>query len=231
MTTLFGLENLDSTGGYLWIAHNYALTSLTGLEGLTSVGGEFRIENNITLSTLTGLENLSSIGGDFIIGYNAALTTLAGLENIDASTIMYLAIFENSSLSSCEVQSICKYLDNPSGEIEIYENAPGCDSRQEVQEACWIVHIEEGQATEHQFTFYPNPVTANAKLSGDFSSSGVVNICIYNTTGLCLKSWEFNNQQSGQQEFTLNLGELPRGIYFLRLQAGNEVVLKKVVKL
>jgi hypothetical protein len=35
----------------------------------------------------------------------------------------------------------------------------------------------------------------------------------------------------GIQTENLNISELPPGIYFLRLQAGNDVVTKKVVKL
>lgn len=79
-------------------------------------------------------------------------------------------------------------------------------------------------------SIYPNPATSTTTLSGQFATGEALNICIYNITGLCLKNWEFASRQSGKQEFTLNLGDLPTGIYFLRLQAGNEVVAKKIVK-
>ncbi len=153
------------------------------INGSLKIGLGSSYYGNDLLTSLYGLENVSSIQGDLMIAYN-------------------------NSLSTCGIQSICDYLDVPNGIISIYNNAPGCNSEHEVQEACWIVHIEEGQATKDQFTFYPNPVTANAKLSGEFASSQTINICIYNTTGLCLKSWEFASQQNGKQEFTLNLGEL-----------------------
>jgi len=93
------------------------------------------------------------------------------------------------------------------------------------------VGIGKNLAEPMDMVVYPNPIVSNTILSGHFASSGTINICIYNTTGSCLKSWELKNQQTGQQEFTLDVSNLPPGIYFLRLQAGNEVVTKKVVKL
>jgi len=174
---------------------------------------------------------LTSIGGYLSIEGNDTLTSLSGLDNINASSISDLLINDNVSLSSCAVQSICDYLKNSNGFTSIHGNAPGCNSQAEVKIACWIVNIEEGQTIQNQFTFYPNPVTSNAKLSGQFSHSGKVNISICNTTGICQKTWQFANQKSEQQEFTLNLNGLPTGIYILRLQVGSEVVTKKVVKL
>ena len=91
--------------------------------------------------------------------------------------------------------------------------------------------IEDNETTEDQYIFYPNPVISNATFAGDFNTTGKINISIYNTTGVCLKTWEFTTQQTGQQEFTLNLTGLPTGIYFMRLQVGGEMVTKKVVKI
>lgn len=80
-------------------------------------------------------------------------------------------------------------------------------------------------------SIFPNPVNEYVKLSGVFASRGALNICFYNPAGFCLKSWEFINHQTGQHEFTLDLSNIPPGIYFLSLRAGNETVTKKVVKL
>ncbi len=231
LTGISGLSNATSVENYLMIYNNPVLTGLTGLDNLETIGGNFNIQNNDVLASLTALDNLTSIGGYISIDKNNILTSLSGIDNVDAGTIEHLVIVHNTTLSTCEVQSICDYLSSPNGEVQIYGNAPGCNSPEEVEAACITVHIEEGNTIQNQFTLYPNPVSSNAKLSGEFASDGTVNICIYNTTGICLKSWQFANQQSGQQEFTLNLTELPRGIYFLRMQVGNEVVTKKVVKL
>ena len=96
------------------------------------------------LTSLSALENLTLIGsGHYIwIDNNNALTSLTGLDNIDASQMNGLLIYDNISLSLCEVQSICDYLVNPSGDLEIYNNAPGCNNPEEVEEACESVSVE-----------------------------------------------------------------------------------------
>ncbi|MCD4730087.1 MAG: T9SS type A sorting domain-containing protein, partial [Bacteroidales bacterium] len=67
---------------------------------------------------------------------NDALSSLTGLDNIDASSIDLLYIYDNFSLSTCEVHSVCDYLINPTGTVEIHDNSPGCNSQEEVEEAC-----------------------------------------------------------------------------------------------
>ena len=97
------------------------------------------------LESLTGLHSLMSIGGDLLIEGNAALFSLTGLNNIDAGSIDDLYIYDNSSLSFCEVQSICDYLVSPNGNIEIHDNTMGCNSQQEVDSACVYFSIQEIQ--------------------------------------------------------------------------------------
>jgi hypothetical protein len=157
LTSLTGLDNLTTIGGGLTIGcalssgpqsmnRNLALTSLTGLNSLTSIGGSLSIYGNNSLTSLTGLENLISIGGALGIGLltwygiigNPVLTSLSGLENIAAGTINSLTIIGNYALSICDVLSICNYLADPNGSVNIYSNAPGCNNTSEVASGCGI---------------------------------------------------------------------------------------------
>ena len=81
-----------------------------------------------------------------------------------------------------------------------------------------------------KISLFPNPITTTAKLRVPNASAGTRNIWIYTMTGICLKSWEFANSKSGQQEFTLNLNDLPAGVYFLKLNIDKEVLTKKFIK-
>ena len=103
---------------------------------------------------------------------------LLSLEGIDSLKYIGGGIYiaKNKKLITCAVQPICEFLANPNGTIEIHDNATGCDSEVEVQHACWLITIEDENTLQNQFTFYPNPVTANAKLSGEFTLSEEVNI-------------------------------------------------------
>ena len=86
------------------------------------------------------------------------------------------------------------------------------------------------QTEINKFYIYPNPVNLITTLGGEFSENSKVNICIYNTCGICLKSWEFNTNNSNKSEFTLNLSNLPPGIYMLRCSYENKVFAKKLIK-
>jgi len=76
----------------------------------------------------------------------------------------------------------------------------------------------------------PNPVSDYAILSLNLSTLTSVKICIYNASGICLKSWQFNNIQTGQNEFQLDLRDVQSGMYFCQVQIGDEIVTKKIIK-
>ena len=157
------------------------ITNLNGLNVLTSIGGYLSIWNNAALTSLTGLDNLTSVGGNLYIEDNDALTSLTGLDNIDANTISELRIIDNSSLSTCEVQSVCDYLANPSGTIEINNNATGCNTQAEVEAACEAIGLPD-IIFESELSIYPNPATERLTIS---SKDGlkIAEIVIYNQIG------------------------------------------------
>ena len=136
VTNLNGLSVLNSIGGNLKLLACDSLISLEGLDNLISVGGDVEIIHVDSITNLSGLEGLTSIGGDLWIQYNDDLVDLAGIENIDPGSINNLHIWVNPSLSTCHVQSICEYLANPNGTINIHENAVGCNTPPEIANAC-----------------------------------------------------------------------------------------------
>jgi hypothetical protein len=144
LTDLSGFDNLSSTEVALGIWMNASLTSLNGLENLTSIGGFMEVAMNNTLTNLDGIGNIISIGGYLYIYFNTSLISISGLENIDAASIDSLSVMFNPLLSVCNVESICNYLAAPNGTIEIHDNAPGCNSLEEVEEACGFHCLPEG---------------------------------------------------------------------------------------
>ncbi len=53
------------------------------------------------------------------------------------------------------MQSICNYLASPNGTVEIHNNAPGCNSPEEVEVAC-LTAIEDN-ITKEEIIIFPNP--------------------------------------------------------------------------
>ena len=90
--------------------------------------------------------------------------------------------------------------------------------------------INKSYNTDH-LSISPNPVNDQAFLSLNIQSKSPVELCIYNTTGICLKNWQFTVLQTGQEDLMLDLKDLPAGVYFCRVQIGNEMITKKIIKL
>ncbi len=138
---LNGLNNITSIGGYLDIYNSTLLTDISALSNLTQIGG-YLIFESISISDFNALENLSSINGYILIRNLPNITSLDGLGNIDPATINSsspvfkdINIYNNPSLSECEVLSICEVLNN-GGTTDIHDNMAGCNSEAEVQSAC-----------------------------------------------------------------------------------------------
>ncbi|MCD4695406.1 MAG: T9SS type A sorting domain-containing protein [Bacteroidales bacterium] len=239
LISLSGLDNLTFIGGDLTIARNSALTSLTGLENITSVPGNLSIGTNYivyplgnpSLTSLTGLNNVTSVVGDLIIIDNDSLTSLSGLDNIDAGSIDELEITYNNLLSTCEVQSVCDYLASPGGTIEIHDNATGCNSPEEVEEACdSIISINEIKLKD-TFIISPNPLESSAIIEYTLHHNSHVTLKILNFSGRVVNILVNDFQQQGEQKVIFNVIALPPGIYFCVLKTKEGIQTTKIIKL
>jgi len=228
ITNLNGLIAVMSIGGNLRINSNSNLTSLIGLENLTSIEGGLYIGNNTSLTSLTGLDNLTDINGNLRIGFspasgNPVLTSLAGLDNLKASSIDLLHIKYNTSLSTCEVQSICDYLAEPNGEIHIYGNTTGCNSQEEVELAC-TVSIEELQLSD-QLLIYPNPSSTQITIELPDVPHKNVALSIYNINGQQMLSTKITEQKT-----VVDISGLPKGLYYIKATDHNVTLVGKLMK-
>jgi hypothetical protein len=139
LKTLSGLDQLNLIGGQLYIYSCDSLVNLSGLGNVTSVGGDLELISNDALENLTGLESLNSIGGRLSISQNQSLQNIQGLGNIEPVSITEIRITNNSSLISCNTQSVCNFLSDPAGTVDIYNNAAGCNNPPEIAESCGIL--------------------------------------------------------------------------------------------
>ncbi|MCB2222420.1 MAG: T9SS type A sorting domain-containing protein [Bacteroidetes bacterium] len=224
---LLGLSVLNSIGGNLHIWET-SLTNLNGLEGIEAIFSFFIILNNPFLKSLSGLENLTFTGSDFWIVNNDSLTDLSGLVSIIINPGLKIA--GNGMLSECDIQSICDYLASPNEPIIIENNAPGCNSQQEVEEACELIRIEDQQLQSLSIT--PNPIESNAVISFYMQKPSPVFLLITDMSGrkiICL-TYELH---AGEQSITFDASSMKPGIYFCTLKtnppAGGQT--KKIIKL
>ena len=83
------------------------------------------------------------------------------------------------------------------------------------------VDVEENVSQEHALTVYPNPVSDQLTLQGE----GIQYVSLITIAGACVYESAVRND-----EVKIDMTNLPQGLYFLRVQHENEMVVKKVVK-
>lgn len=76
----------------------------------------------------------------------------------------------------------------------------------------------------------PNQVIDQANVSVFSKRSGDFDLNIFNTTGQLVYS-ENVNLQVGENQQSVNLGQLQQGIYFLQISGGDEMITKRLLKL
>ncbi len=108
---------------------------------------------------------------------------------------------------------------NASGEIwNFFRNNPHPD----------YAFIGENNKLKHITTF-PNPFSTATIIEYELNRHSTVQLTIFNYLGQQVGLIE-KTQAQGKQQIIWNAEELPPGLYFLRLQAGNEVRIGKVIK-
>ncbi|MFK5857291.1 MAG: hypothetical protein QM503_14260 [Bacteroidota bacterium] len=135
LVSLYGLGNITHINR-LVLLENVGLVSLLGLENIETIDSDLTIHYNYSLANIKALSNLIYVGGNIKFESNTNLSSLYGLENIDSGTITKLTIANNNSLTTCEVESVCNYLASPNSDVTINNNKTGCNSQEEVEEAC-----------------------------------------------------------------------------------------------
>lgn len=227
LESLVGLENVTYIDSYLVIEDNKYLTSLDGLNNLTSISGYLDIYNNDILPSLTALENLTSIIGVLSIRNNYLLTSLAGLDNIEATSIIELAFYYNYILSTCEVQSVCDYLAIPGGNVDIHNNATGCNTQLEVETACDPLNIHEINLSDN-IIISPNPFSTSTAIDYELQQNSNVQISIYNHLGEQIEVIQ-RNQLAGKQQIIWDAEGLPSGVYYFSIQTNKQVAIEKFI--
>lgn len=239
---LSDLINLKKIRTLLHIENNQSLQNLSGLENLTFVGEDLKIFNNDLLTDLQGLNNLSYLIGFLKVRYNDLLSSLNGLENLDTivsglsindnmilssmESIMnthigyYISIHNNPSLEVCDINSICAFLSTNPDNAEIYNNSAGCNSIEEVEEACDTLRVTNFHE-KSRLLLHPNPAKNEVLITGD-NNMFINEIIFYNSVGQKVLS-------VNQFENKIDISELKSGIYFINIVTRQSLISQKLI--
>lgn len=206
-------------GNYHFLYQSEIDSFQTDYPGCTDLKGSLIIHggyggNTGNYTNLNGLSVVTSIDGMLAIFGAYYLPSLSGIDNINGASITDLIITNCPYLSECEVQSICEYLAAPNGEVEIYENAYGCNSPEQVQAKCDAVIIKENYI-EPLYRIFPNPASQYLFIENK-ANNGIDKLIIYNILGQLIKSQFFEGP-------LVDISELGQGFYILEIIAGNSI--------
>ncbi len=142
-----GLNNLTEIEGGLDIFESQFITDLSGLSNLTTIESFTLVFSN-SLTSLNGLNNWSSFASPtdlysntIDLFNNASLNDISAISFLDTTGLDDLQIVLNSTLSECDIDLVCNFLDANADNTLISDNMPGCDSNAEVESACSILPV------------------------------------------------------------------------------------------
>jgi hypothetical protein len=198
-------------------------TLLTGLDSLNYIGNGLELSMGAIVN-LDALSQLTDIGnGELSILDCFSLRNIDGIRNINSESISRLQIMGNTRLFHCEVESICGFLQISPGLAYIGSNRLGCNSVNEINEACLSV---DSKLTEYSdlVQVFPNP-------AGNWltillpEGTGAGKLFIYSITGEEISVMDFSGETK-----VMNVESLPAGMYIIRLNTHKEIYIGKFVK-
>lgn len=201
------------------------ITNLDGLNNVTTINGSLKFFNCTQLENLAGIEAITQINGPLTIYGNSVLTDISALNNLDTSGLTYLSIANNTLLSACQIEPVCSYLFGSFGgsNCNIMSNNDGCNTVDEILDACSVGTEEIGIEEDEQIRIIPNPakdfITVEVSgLSSEFQFS------IFNLSGQ-----EIIKQSSDENKVEFDISFCKPGIYFVKVEEPQQTTVNKFV--
>ena len=76
---------------------------------------------------------------------------------------------------------------------------------------------------------YPNPFNPSTKISYTIMKPGMVKLTVFNAIGQMVKSYANNYAEAGTYSVDFNAHDLPSGLYFFKMEAGNYTATRKML--
>lgn len=228
LSSISGFDSLKTVRRLLF--QHFIGDSLDAFRSLQEIEHDFELSHT-KLKTLKGLNNLRKMGRpytnintrsyDFWLADNDLLSDISALDSLEITQSItgHFVLARNYLLSTCNTHMICNFLANRKGQVFISNNAPGCQSIQQVEQAC-ITHTKD-EPLEQDIILYPNP--AQDKL------------CIRLPAGLGLKAVDLIHLSSGNiffptfNDYCADISNLRSGIYTVKITLSDQSVKYKRV--
>ena len=195
LKSINGFGNLERITGDFKLDFNHRVEEIKGFGNLKSISGEFYMQTTDSLETLNSFSSLESVGESIVITSNEKLQSILNmpikeihgslrlhnnkvLQDISAfrslnpqflgevgSLFDDVSIVNNSTLSQCNIESICRALALENKSFTFSGNSTGCNSEEQIS-------CDEGIA--NGFVFYDK----NENGIFDIDENGISNMII-----------------------------------------------------
>ncbi len=96
---------------------------------------------------------------------------------------------------------------------------------------CVFISEQDAGQSPMILTLAPNPSSGAAHLRYSILNTQYLNLDLFSSTGIKVKTLFAGKQQAGDHELSINLSEQSNGIYYIRLQAGKQIETAKIILL
>jgi subtilisin-like proprotein convertase family protein len=95
---------------------------------------------------------------------------------------------------------------------------------------CNLTSVNEQPASQSGIAAYPNPFTGMLNVQLELPQAAPVEISFTDLSGRTVLTMPVQQLSAGQQTISMDVRQLPAGVYLLRVQTGNVVCVQRVVK-
>jgi len=245
-------------GTAMWLNSNYSRprtinnntivsnTAITGIPGILGFSGvQASIMNNIVWGNTSPSTVLQISGNGLTVKYCDVQGGMTGAGNINAYPEFDTVNYYLKNISPCidKGDSSLIFNDPPDpgnplnakwpslGTVRNDLGAYGGPGSKVIANSVTAVHSNNGSVSPEGFYLsqnYPNPFNPVTVIQYSLFKNSFVNLNIYNSLGKEIAVLVNEKQNEGSYEVEWNANELPSGVYFFRLSAGELSETKKM---
>ncbi len=208
--------NLNDVSSFI-NQNNYFISLFLGFQELTD-DSTTNLQNEMLLSPSASLGGIAPVGPIFypaIVFYYDSIATLLFSNNISLGNVVNV----NYASSDSYMRKILNLWGDPS---IVLRYSTVTQVRENNKKAKLNYALEQN---------YPNPFNPTTTIEYRLPQKGLVTLKIYNILGQEVKTLVNRFENEGKHQVKFDAVDLPSGVYFYRIEAGNFVQTKKLILL
>lgn len=218
----------STSSGPVTVTYNspgFKTVSLVYSDGFGNVITSYGITDYINIS---GSVNTSAISGSTIISSCNGGTQNYSVTNTPGSVYNW-TVTGGSVASGQGSNAVIVDFSGSSGTVAVTEtNAAGCVGTSQSITASCALAVDDVSTGVTTLNVYPNPSNGAITVEGNIAKAEELELQILNIEGQEIKRLN-SNTTDGTFKLELNLNEVSKGIYFIRIAANENSVVRKIV--